>query len=409
MRTLLVFVAVAALSVLASNQRLLRLGRAVNLAQLSASGMLFVVLGAAIGPWGANLLVRADLEAARPLLALGLGLGGVLLGLNLEPAILRALPPRAWAAAATQSGFAFIAVAVPMAAILLVAMRLPPVAALGAAALLGGAASVSSSHLAVLWYRGGRMDRLRGLSVALVAMLDDLMGIAVLVLALVIAAHADPVRGVGLVMLAVALGILCGALTAYLIHESTDSAELMALLIGAVGLVSGVASFLKVSALLAGLACGITLAVVGGRQVGLVFRALSRIERPVYLTLLFLIGAHLWPFDWRAWLILPAFVALRFFGKIVGGRLAARAAGGVLRLPPDLGYALIGQGGLSLCVLVEYLRLVGGPTSQLIFDVGVLAAIANEALGIRSFPKSLEPEVEAGADLALDLGRRGSA
>jgi Kef-type K+ transport system membrane component KefB len=403
-RTLLVFIAVAALSVLASNQRLLRLGRAVNLAQLSASGLLFVVLGALLGPWGANLLLRSDLEATRPLLALGLGLGGMLLGLNLEPAIVRALPGRAWAAAATQSGLAFLAVAVPIGAILLVAMRLPPPAAFGAAALLGGAASVSSSHFAVLWYRAGRIDRLRGLSIALVAMLDDLMGILVLALALV-ASHADPLRGAGLVTLTLALGAVCGALTAYLIHDSTDDAELMALLIGAVGLVSGVATYLRVSALLAGLACGITLAVVGGRQVSLVFRALSKTERPVYLTLLFLVGAHVSPFDWRAWLMLPAFVALRFLGKIAGGRLAARAGAGTLRLPPQLGYALIGQGGVSLCVLIEYLRLVGGSTGQLILDVGVLAAIVNEALGGRSFPKSLEQHAEDAPPLALEVGR----
>ncbi|HYX92238.1 MAG TPA: sodium:proton exchanger [Myxococcaceae bacterium] len=409
MRTLLLLVTVAALSVLASNPRLLRAGSFFNLAQLSASGLLFLVLGAVIGPSGANLLTRVDLEAARPLLALGLGLGGVLLGLNLEPAILRALPRRVWAAAGAQSVFAFVAVAVPIAAIFLVTRRLPPVAALGAAAVLGGAASVSSSHLAVLSYRAGRLDRLRGLSVALVAMLDDLTGIAVLALALVLGGAADPLAGAGLVALALVLGVSCGALTAYLIHESTESAELMALLIGAVGLVSGVAAFLRVSALLAGLACGATLAVVGGRQVGLVFRALARTERPVYLTLLFLVGAHVELPDWHAWAILPVFVGLRFLGKLIGGRVAVRAAAGALHLPSGLGYALIGQGGVSLCVLVEYLRLVGGSTSQLIFDVGVLAAIANEALGIRSFPRSTEPDLEGDGTLALEGEEGGGA
>jgi Sodium/hydrogen exchanger family len=408
MRTLLVLVAVAALSVLASNQRLLRAGSFLNLAQLSASGLLFVVLGAIIGPSGVNLLVWEDLQAAQPVVSLGLGLGGVLLGLNLEPAILRALPGRVWVAAFAQSGFAFVAVSVPIAAIFLVTGRLEPAAALGAAAVLGGAASVSSSHVAVLSYRSGRLDRIRGLSVALVAMLDDLTGIAVLALALILAAGSNPLQGAGLVALAVVLGILCGGLTAYLIHESTESAELMALLIGAVGLVSGVAAFLRVSALLAGLACGATLAVVGGRQVGLVFRALSRTERPVYLTLLFLLGAHLALLDWHAWAILPGFVALRFIGKLVGGWVAVHAAAGALRLPSRLGYALIGQGGVSLCVLMEYLRLVGGATSQLIFDVGVLAAIANEALGSRSFHKSVEADPHD-ASLALEGEGSGGA
>jgi Kef-type K+ transport system membrane component KefB len=403
-RTLLVFVAAAALSVLASNQRLLRLGRAVNLAQLSASGLLFLLLGALIGPWGADLLIRSDLEATRPLLGLGLGLGGVLLGLNFEPAIVRALPGKAWAAAAMQSGAAFVAVAVPIGALLLVALRLPPATAFGAAALLGGAASVSSSHFAVLWSRRGRIDRLRGLSIALVAMLDDLTGILVLAVALV-AASGDPLRGAGLVALGIALGAACGALSAYLIQDSANDAELTALMIGAVGLVSGAATYLRVSALLAGLACGVTLAMVGGRQVSLVFRALSKTERPVYLTLLFLLGAHVSPVDWRAWLMMPAFVALRFVGKIAGGRLAAGIGAGTLRLSPRLGYALIGQGGVSLCVLIEYHRLVGGGIGQLLLDIGVLAAIANEALGARSFPKSLELGGPRAPPLALEIGR----
>jgi hypothetical protein len=297
---------------------------------------------------------------------------------------------------------------VPIGALLIAALRLPPAAALGAAALLGGAASVSSSHFAVLWYRGGRIDRLRGLSIALVAMLDDLMGVLVLAVAL-IAASADPLRGAGVVVLAVGLGAICGALTAYLIHDDiTHDAELTALMIGAVGLVSGIASYLRVSALLAGLACGVTLAVVGGRQVSLIFRALSKTERPVYLTLLFLVGAHVSPADWRAWLLMPSFVGLRFLGKIIGGRLAARIGAGTLRLPPRLGYALIGQGAVSLCVLIEYLRLVGGATGQLLLDIGVLAAIANEALGSRSFPKSLRQEAPHDAPLALEVGRGGS-
>ncbi|MFZ5467863.1 MAG: sodium:proton exchanger, partial [Myxococcota bacterium] len=73
MQTLLVFLAVATLSVLASSKRLLEAGRFFQLAQLSASGMLFLVLGAAVGPHAGGLLTAEDLSRLRPLTALGLG------------------------------------------------------------------------------------------------------------------------------------------------------------------------------------------------------------------------------------------------------------------------------------------------------------------------------------------------
>jgi hypothetical protein len=386
--TLLVFIAVAALSVLASNQRLLQAGRFFNLAQLVASGLSFLVLGAVIGPGAVGLLSASELTDARPLLALALGLAGLLIGLNLEPQLLRALPPRVWGAAVAQSGAAFGAVAVPIAAVFLATGTLRPLVALGAAAVLGGAASVSSSHFAVLWFRTGRLDRVRGLGVSLIAMLDDLTGIGVLAVALVIAGHPELSVGVGLVALAVLIGFLCGALTAYLI-KGASGAELTAILLGAVGLVSGAAALLKVSALISGLACGATLAFIGGKGVALAWRALARTERPVYLGLLFLIGAHLTLGDVYAWAILPVFVALRFLGKILGGRAARRIAEGALPLPPEPGFALIAQGGVSLCLLIEYVILVEGPTAQLIFNVGVVAAVLNEVLGSRAFHRSM--------------------
>ncbi len=388
MGTLLVFIAVATLSVLASNQRLLQAGRFFNLAQLAASGLIFLVLGAVLGPGAAGLLGAEELQGARPILALGLGLAGLLVGLNLEPQLLRALSGRIWLASAAQSGAAFLAVALPMAVVLLAGTTVSLPVALGAAAVLGGAASVSSSHFAVLWFRSGRLDRTRGLGISLVATLDDLTGVAVLAVALVLGAGPALSMAVSLVLLAVLIGIFCGALTAFLIHDARG-AELTAILLGAVGLVSGAAAFLKVSALIAGFACGVTLAFIGGRAVAQASRALARTERPVYLALLFLVGAHLTVGDWFAWLILPVFVALRFLGKLWGGRLATRAADGALPLPPEPGYALIAQGGVSMCVLIEYLVLVGGQTSQLIFNVGVIAAVVNEVIGSRTFHRSL--------------------
>ncbi|MFL5352948.1 sodium:proton exchanger [Archangium sp.] len=397
MQALLVLLAIAALSLLASSRTAMDPGRFPALAQLAASGLLFLALGAVMGPGSLAVLSWSDLTALRPLLALGLGVAGVIIGLNLEPRLLRLLPREVYAAALAHAGTAFLWVALPLAGPLLFSMGLPPGAAVGAAALLGAAASLSSGHFAVLGYRSGRLERRRGLSVALLTMLDDVVGLGVLALALAFGAAGHPLEGLGLVALALLLGVACGGLLAFLMHGLNDQGELMAVLLGGVALVSGAAAYLRVSALLAGVACGATLALVGGRAVEQAARVLGRFERPVYLLLIFLVGAHVQARDVVAWAMLPAYLGLRFLGKVLGGALAQRIAGSTLALPPRLGYALIAQGGLALCLVVEYLVLVPGPLSQRVFDVVVAGALVNELLGSRAFRHVLEPTPAARA------------
>ncbi|MBI3183167.1 MAG: sodium:proton exchanger [Myxococcales bacterium] len=406
MKALLVFLAVAALSVLASSRRLLQAGRFFQLAQLAASGLLFLAMGAALGPSAAGMLSREDLFQSRPLLALGLGLGGILIGLHLDFRLLRGLPTQVYRAAALQSVSAFVLVALPLAPVLFLTSKLSPLGAVGAAALLGAAASVSSGHLAVLWHRSGRIDRLRGLSLSLLAMLDDLSGLAVLALALAFGAADDPASGLGLVAMAALVGLLCGMLAAFLLHGSSGPAERMAILLGSVALVSGAAAFLRVSTLISGLACGAMLALIGGRSADLVYRALARFERPAYLVLVFLIGAHVELGRLEIWAVLPGFVALRFMGKVLGGQLALRAAGDALALPARPGYALLAQGAVSLCVLAEYQLLVPGAASELVLGVGALGALVNEAIASAAFRRSLSPErAEPGGGLPPEAAR----
>src|SRR5262249_13948758 len=191
-------------------------------------------------------------------------------------------------------------------------------------------------------------------------------------------------RGLGLLGLAAALGGLCGLLLAFMARGVREEEELVAVLFGVVLLVGGAAAYLRLSTLVLGVACGATLSLVGGLSVQRIYKVLARAERPVYLLLLFLAGPMLELKDPLVWALLPAFVALRFLGKLAGGVLAWRV-GGELGLPRNAGWALVSQGGLSVCVVLEYLLLVPRPSSHLLFDVSLLAALLNEALAARSF------------------------
>jgi len=395
MQALLVFLAIAALSLLASSRTLLDPSRLPGVAQLAASGLIFLVFGALLGPGLAGVLSWNDLQGLRPVVSLGLGTAGVILGLNLDPRLLRLLPRPVFSAAVAHSGVAFLFVAVPLGGALLVNTRLSLTVVVGGAALLGAAASLSSGHFAVLGYRSGRMERSRGLAVALLTMLDDGVGLLVLALALVLGAAGSLADGVGLVALALFLGVLCGGLIAFLTYALKDAAELMAVMLGGVALVGGAAAYLRVSSLLAGVACGATLALVGGRAVEQVARALGRFERPTYLILLFLAGCYVQARDVNAWVLLPGYVGLRFLGKVWGGSLARRFAASTLELPPRLGFALIAQGGLALCLVVQYLLLVPGPLSQHVFDVVALGAVVNEVVASQAVRQVLEPPLRA--------------
>lgn len=111
-------------------------------------------------------------------------------------------------------------------------------------------------------------------------------------------------------------------------------------------------------------------------------------DRPLYLILLFVIGAQVRLNDWQAWTLVPIFVALRFLAKVYGGRWALRLTAGALPLPKDVGYALLAQGGVSLCILAETFTLIGRQRAQVVFDAGVLGALLNEILASTAFPRS---------------------
>ncbi|HVE83880.1 MAG TPA: sodium:proton exchanger [Myxococcales bacterium] len=400
MKSLLVFLAVGALSVLASSRAARQADRSFLVSVLATSGLVFVLVGAFLGPSAAAVYTAADLEAMQPLLSFGLGAAGLFIGLNLEPGVLRGLPAPVFRAAGAQALAAMGAVSIPLAAVLYASTPLGVLQSLGAGVALGASAGVSSGHYAVLWYRSGRMERAQSVAVALLATLDDLGGLLLLAVAMAIGSGATPLHGLGLVALTAALGLLNGALLAYLCRRVEDPSELVAIVLGGAALVSGAAAFLSLSALLAGIACGATLSQIGGKSVDRLWKALSRMDRPLYLLLLFLIGVQVRLDDWPAWMLVPIFVALRFLAKVYGGRWGRKVASGSVPLPRDVGYALLAQGGVSLCILAETFTLVGRARAQVVFDAGVLGALLNEVLAATAFPRAfLTPPRDAQREL----------
>jgi hypothetical protein len=402
MEPVLLFLAVAALSVLASSPAVLRAGRAIRLPELAASGLLFLVLGAAVGPRGFGALKPELLSDLGPLVALGLGLGGVLTGLNWDARLLLRVPTRAFLAAWVDATLTWIAIALPVAPFLRWVGRQTVGASIAGAALLGAAGAVSSAHFAWRASRAGSLDGSRGLSLAVMATLQDGLALAGLALGIALGIGGGVAAGAQAVWQPLAIGGACGLLLAFFGRSTPVRSELIAVVLGCLGLVSGAAAYLKLSTLLSGAACGALLSWTGGRRAGDVFRMLLKVERPAYSVLLFVVGAHVDPRDPLAWMLALAFVGLRMVGKLMGGRLAARAAGKALQLPPDPGYALLSQGAIALCIAIELRAMVPGFASQLLIDVTAVGALVNEVLAAVLFRKALGRPAEPSPALQGD-------
>jgi Kef-type K+ transport system membrane component KefB len=391
-QALIVFLAVVALSVLASNKRLLEVSHVLHLSQLASSGLVFLLMGMLLGPELVGLLGTSDVDRMAPLVALGLSASGLMIGLNLDPAVLRRLPFRVYAASAVQALWTFGVVTLPAAGALALAQGEAWLQAIGGGVMLGAAASLSSPHVAMIWHRSGRMSRLTQLSISVVAMLDDVVALMLFSGAVVFGTSVSVQAGLAWVTFAAIFGITAGALLSFLLHDTKDPSEGAALAMGGVALVAGGSAYLHLSTLLVAVSCGATMAIIGGRMSQQMFSWLLRFERPIFLGLLFLIGANAKVTNPWAWAMLPFFVLLRAMGKGRGARWATRVGKDTLSLPPRPGYALLAQGGLSLCLAIEYLTLVPGERSETVVTVVALAAVVNEALAARFFEKALQPE-----------------
>jgi len=110
----------------------------------------------------------------------------------------------------------------------------------------------------------------------------------------------------------------------------------------------------------------------------------ARLERPIYLVFLVVVGA-LWQIgDWRGWVLLPVFVVARVVGRLVGARVARR-------LPSDARHPGLDEmddpdlvtppmGALALAFVVTARTLYESPAIQAIVTAVLGGAVATEII-----------------------------
>lgn len=145
-----------------------------------------------------------------------------------------------------------------------------------------------------------------------------------------------------------ALGLAVGLVCDFVVHRLRRRADVLVVALAAVFFSGGLATFLGLSPLLAGVATGFAIVNRDRRDVR-AFRALNDFEPPLYGIFFALAGAQLHLKELLAAGALGLiFVVLRATGKYFGSRLGARSAGVEPRKAALLGLGLMPQAGLAI-------------------------------------------------------------
>jgi hypothetical protein len=348
---------------------LTRTRAALGLRPIVAPALLFVPIGAALGPLGLNAISLDVLGHLYPAIAIALAALGLLVGLGLR--VKRAGDVRLLAFASLE---AVITVAVVAAGcvLLLRQWQLPLGApALTLAIVLGisaaaSAAAVPRSSDPPSYHAAMRM-----------ADLDDLLPIVIGGVAVSLATSGDARS----VLMLVAVNLLVPAAIAvagWLLFERADEpAERGVFVLGIVGLLGGSAVYLGGSPLLAGLVAAAVWVYAPGRTDAIIHDDLERLQHPLVLMLLVFAGA-LAPFTALGLLIAVLYVLTRVCGKLLGGWIVARALPDVS--PADLGSHLLSPGVLGLAFAVMFHLAVASTWSGAALTAVAIGTLASELL-----------------------------
>jgi hypothetical protein len=192
------------------------------------------------------------------------------------------------------------------------------------------------------------------------------------------------------VVITLGMGITGGALFHLFLGNDSTVDRLFISLGGAIILISGAASYLHLSPLLAALVFGATLTNTS-RHRELIARTLSNAERPFYFVLLIFAGAS-WTPSLRAWIIPVAlFIVARVLGKIWTARIGAWVTGQTSVLGKDWGLALLGQGGLALALALDYVALENAELGNIVFTAAIASVLLTDVMSARIVQSVLAP------------------
>lgn len=399
------------LAFLASHPRVKHLQAKLGIAQIMAAGFPFVALGLVARHPSVGVLTDDVLQELTPVLNVGLGWLGFIIGAQLDVRFLDKLPRGTGLLVMIEASAPFAVTTAICGTVMLIFgqdLRAPQ---LVRDALLLGAAGAMTATLRGSGLTDDRpwTDRSwvggKGLQ-GLVSQLDEIVGVACLLFMVAflrpsVSATTWQLPGTAWVFVTLGLGVALGLLVFVLVRIPRSGAEFLAVLLGFMAFGAGLAGYLRLSPLVVCFLAGVLVTNFPCEQRDSLMTILEGLERTIHSAFLIIAGA-LWDVgDWRGWVLVPCFVVGRFGGRwfgIFAGRRVFEAQG---QRVPSYGAVITPLSVLSLALVVSVERLYRGDTIPWVMTAVIGGAIVTELI-VQLVPQRwLEP--------AASEGRTGSA
>lgn len=354
---------------------LLRTRAAFGLAPSLTPAVIFLPLGALLGPLGAGWLSAAVLDRLSVAVTVALAVLGVLAGIALGREI-RTSAQRLFLAASLE-GLATVAAVAGATIYFVQATGLPVDAPLSVFALaLGLSASASSAT-------SSDPDSEPAAAVATrVADLDDVLPIGLAVVAFAILAATTGQRVAVSVFAPMLVGLAIGGIGWLLFERADTGPERVVFVLGTLSLAGGAAAYLRVSPLAVGLVAGFIWTVAPGRADRVVEQDLRKVQHPLIVLLLVAAGASATLSAAAVWL-LPPYLLFRLTGKVAGAWLAAPLAD--VR-SSDLAAFLMPPGVLAMAFALNFSQMLPASAGELLLSTVAVGTAAFELFALAVVP-----------------------
>jgi hypothetical protein len=384
-RAILGLVAILALAYLAGHPRVQALEVRLGIAQVVTAGFPFVLLGVLARQPAIGILPDPVFAQIQPLLPIGLGWIGFVIGFRFEIRALDGLPRGTAAAVGLLTAVPFALIVSACGLLLLVVWGLTPGAiSLRDAILLGTAGAVTArSASSLLVARGGGAESVD--RVARIVQLEELAALAGLVLVAAFFRPQGPVvawqlPGTAWVFVSLGLGTAVGLLAFALFGSFRAGQEVVVVLIGTICFAAGMASYLRLSPVAVCAIAGLLLVSLPGPWKRQLREDLDRLERPVYLLFLFIAGA-LWRFtDIEGWILMAVFVIARLGGKWLALAIHSRFQFGGLGAAERKSLLVSPIGALAVAIVVNARDLYSGPSLSWIVTAIIGGSVLTEVI-----------------------------
>ena len=353
---------------------LLRTRSALGFSPSLTPAVIFLPLGALLGPQVLGIIPPGLLRGLDLAVSLALAVLGVLVGTALGREIRSA--PRLFMAASLESLVTIAAVGAATAYFVRVT-EMPlevPLAVLAIA--LGLCASASSATSA-------DPDSEPAAEVATrIADLDDVLPIVLGMGAFLLLSEPDEHNPWAYGAAPVLIGTTVGFIGWLLFERAESGAERAVYVLGALALAGGTASYLGVSPLGVGLVAGLTWTVAPGAADRIVQADLQKVQHPVVVLLLVTAGAMTVPSIAALWLLTP-YLLFRLSGKVAGAWLSSRF---VEVGPADLAAYLMSPGVLAVAFALNFRQMLPTAAGDTLMATVAIGTAAFEVFALAVVP-----------------------